>query len=145
MPRNFNRYQYETSPRKLKPEYTPAKNPYKQKKTTINKNELQQKNNKVKKKKHNKAKVIMYTILAFSILFAITYRNAQIDENFSEVQNLKEELAILQKENEQLEEFKKMLEAQQEAVQDSLNKRKEAYEKYIALKYGESDEKRSKV
>ena len=103
MPRNFNKYQYETSPRKLKPEYTPAKNPYKQKKTTINKNELQQKNNKVKKKKHNKAKVIMYTILAFSILFAITYRNAQIDENFSEVQNLKEELAILQKENEQLE------------------------------------------
>lgn len=36
----------------------------------------------------------------------------------------------LNKENEQLEEFKKMLEAQQEAVQDSLNKRKEAYEKY---------------
>jgi len=36
----------------------------------------------------------------------------------------------LNKENEQLEEFKKMLEAQQEAVEDSLNKRKEAYEKY---------------
>ena len=36
----------------------------------------------------------------------------------------------LNKENEQLEEFKKMLEAQQEAVENSLNKRKEAYEKY---------------
>lgn len=36
----------------------------------------------------------------------------------------------LNKENEQLEEFKKMLEAQQKAVEDSLNKRKEAYEKY---------------
>ena len=29
MPRNFNKYQYETSPRKLEPEYTPIKNPYK--------------------------------------------------------------------------------------------------------------------
>lgn len=36
----------------------------------------------------------------------------------------------LNKENSQLEEFKNMLEAQQEAVEDSLNKRREAYEKY---------------
>ena len=102
MPRNYNRYQYETSPRKLKPEYTPAKNPYKQKKTTVNKNEIQ-KNKTRTKKKNNKAKMVMYIILGFAVLFAISYRNAQIDENFSEVQDLKEELALLQKENEQLE------------------------------------------
>ena len=28
-------YQYETSPRKLKPEYEPNKNPYKKKKSTL--------------------------------------------------------------------------------------------------------------
>ena len=28
MARNFNRYQYETSPRKLEPDYAPKKNPY---------------------------------------------------------------------------------------------------------------------
>lgn len=103
MPRNYNRYQYETSPRKLKPEYTPAKNPYKQKKTTINKNEIQKKKTTTIKNKNKKAKTIMYIALAFSILFTISYRNAQIDENFSEVQDLKEELALLEKENEQLE------------------------------------------
>ena len=37
MPKNFNKYQYETSPRKLEPEYTPKKNPYKSKKTTARK------------------------------------------------------------------------------------------------------------
>lgn len=102
MSRNYNRYQYETSPRKLKPEYTPAKNPYRQKKTTINKNEGQ-KNKNNEKNKNKKVKTIMLIVLAFTILFAISYRNAQIDENFSEVQDLKEELALLQKENEQLE------------------------------------------
>ena len=30
-------YQYETSPRKLQPEYEPAKNPYKKKKSTLTK------------------------------------------------------------------------------------------------------------
>jgi len=104
LPKSYNRYQYETSPRKLKPEYTPAKNPYKQKKTTINKNENQNQKKKTNiKNKNKKAKTIMYIALAFSILFTISYRNAQIDENFSEVQDLKEELALLQKENEQLE------------------------------------------
>ena len=46
----------------------------------------------------------------------------------------------LNKETEQLEEFKKMLEAQQEALEDSLNKRKEAYEKYYeAINQQEED------
>ena len=30
-------YQYETSPRKLQPEYEPNKNPYKKKKSTLSK------------------------------------------------------------------------------------------------------------
>lgn len=37
MPRNFSKYQYETSPRKLEPEYTPVKNPYKKEKNNSKK------------------------------------------------------------------------------------------------------------
>lgn len=102
MPRNYNKYQYETSPRKIKPDYTPTKkNPYKQKPSTTvhNKNNKKQKVNS----KQKKSKVIVYVMLGFAILFAITYRNAKIDEDFSKVQKLKKELALIQKENEQME------------------------------------------
>ena len=37
------------------------------------------------------------------LLVTISYRNSQINEKFSEVQNLKEQLASIEKENEQLE------------------------------------------
>lgn len=106
MPRNFNKYQYETSPRKLEPEYAPKKNTYKGKKSTARRPEVskQRANNKKlqeEKKKHRR--MIMYVVLAFSILFAISYRNAQIDENFEKVQDYKKELAAVEKENSQLE------------------------------------------
>ena len=106
MPRNFNKYQYETSPRKLEPEYAPKKNNYKGKKSTARK--TIKKENKIDKKKiqeerRQHRKMIMYVILAFSILFAISYRNAQIDENFEKVQDYKKELAAVEKENSQLE------------------------------------------
>ena len=106
MPRNFNKYQYETSPRKLEPEYAPKKNTYKGKKSTTRKPEVikQKVNNKklqAEKKKHRR--MIMYVVLAFSIIFAISYRNAQIDENFEKVQDYKKELAAVEKENSQLE------------------------------------------
>ena len=37
------------------------------------------------------------------MLLTISYRNSQINEKFNEVQNLKEQLASLEKENQQLE------------------------------------------
>ena len=105
MPRNFNKYQYETSPRKLEPEYTPIKNPYKTKKTTARKKtetnkKTSAKTNQVKKQKR---KAIKYLIIGFIILFGISYRNSQIDESFAKVQNLKEELAEVEKQNAQLQ------------------------------------------
>lgn len=104
VPRNFNKYQYETSPRKLEPEYTPAKNPYKKKKTTAKKIETKNREKeKAKQIKKQKRKAIKYLIVGFLILFAISYRNSQIDENFAKVQDLKEELAEVQKQNTQLE------------------------------------------
>ena len=101
MPRNFNKYQYETSPRKIEPEYTPKKNPYKSKKTTARKTNTKKEQEKnLRKQKH---KAIKYLIIGFLVLFAISYRNSKIDESFSKVEELKEELSDVKKQNAQLE------------------------------------------
>ena len=73
MPRNFSKYQYETSPRKLEPEYTPVKNPYKKKKTTARKIQTVNKNkaNEIKKRK---MRVIKYIAIGFLIIFGISLR-----------------------------------------------------------------------
>ena len=102
MPRNFSKYQYETSPRKLEPEYTPVKNPYKKKKTTARKVQTTNKN-KVNEIKKRKMKVIKYIAIGFLIIFGISLRNSQIDENFAKIQDLKSELAEVEKQNAQLE------------------------------------------
>lgn len=102
MPRNFNKYQYETSPRKLEPEYTPMKNPYKAKKTTT-RNLKKDSNNKSKQLKKQQNKIVKYLLVGFAIIFGICYRNSQIDENFAKMQNLKQEVADVEKQNTQLE------------------------------------------
>ena len=81
MPRNFNKYQYETSPRKLEPEYTPLKNPYKAKKNTTRKNAINKKKreNEIKKQKR---KAIKYLIIGFIILFAVKQKINDLAINF---------------------------------------------------------------
>ena len=101
MPRNFNKYQFETSPRKLEPEYTPIKNPYRSKKSTAK--NPKKTNNKSKQQKKKQNKVIKYLIIGFVILFGICYRNSQIDENFAKMQNLKKKVAEVEKQNTQME------------------------------------------
>lgn len=106
MPRNFNKYQYETSPRKLEPEYAPKKNDYKGKKSTarsVKKESQKEMQRKIKEARKKQRKVVTYVVAGFAILFAICYRNAKIDENFEKVQDLKKELAAVEKENSQLE------------------------------------------
>ena len=39
----------------------------------------------------------------FAVLFAISYRNSLINENFAKIKTLKSDLAVIQKENGQLE------------------------------------------
>ncbi len=97
-------YQYETSPRKLKPEYERKKKPYypKKKSTTLKTKEQKATKPNVKKK-NQKVKIFLYILIGFSILFAISYRNSLITESFSRNQKLKTELSALQKENKQLE------------------------------------------
>jgi len=104
-------YQYETSPRKIEPEYNPKRTNKKNKKVS-NKNEKLKKEIKQKAKENVKQKnavkirkkrLIAYIIVAFGILLAISYRNSLINESFSKVKNLKSELSTIEKENEQLQ------------------------------------------
>lgn len=100
MAKKYGGYQYETSPRKLEPEYRPTK---KKKKSVQNKKTKQKANVNKNIEKLNRKKVVLYITLAFGVLLVISYRNSQITEKFSEVKNLKNDLAVIQKENEQLE------------------------------------------
>ena len=102
MPRNFNKYQYETSPRKLEPDYTPIRKKKTPKKSTVKKVETTIKS-MPKKVKKQQTKTVIYVVIAFAVLFAISYRNSQIDESFAKIQDLKQELSELEKENMQLE------------------------------------------
>jgi len=98
---NQTRYQYETSPRKLQPVYEPVKKKY-PKKTTAKKQEIK---TQVKKQEASNlsAKIILYIGIIFVILFAVSYRNALIAQEYSEIKSLKSELAEIEKENKQLE------------------------------------------
>ena len=93
-------YQYETSPRKLKPEYEKSKKTDSKTKG----NTLKQKEQKTKEKRQlkPKVKVVLYVLIGFGILFAISYRNSLITESFSKKEDMKKELSVIQKENAQL-------------------------------------------
>ena len=108
-------YQYETSPRKLKPEYELQKNPYSKKKSsTLKQKEKEQKQKQKPKEKRQlkpKVKVVLYVLMGFGILFAISYRNSLITASFNKKEDMKKELSVLQKENAQL----------QISIQNSLN------------------------
>ena len=98
---NTSRYQYETSPRKLQPEYTPVKKKY-PKKSTAKKTSVKQQAKKQEVKNIN-AKIIFYIAIVFAMLFAVSYRNALIAQTYSQVKDLKSELAQVEKENKQIE------------------------------------------
>lgn len=104
MAKSYSRYEYETSPRKLEPEYTPIKTPYKTKKSTARKiKPNSKKNNRAKQIRKQQNKAIKYLAIGFLILFGLCYRNSQIDENFAKIQETKERLAEVEKQNTQLE------------------------------------------
>ena len=96
----YQGYQYETSPRKVEPEYNPIKTDYKGKKTSAANKKANSK--KAKKQAKSKTKMVMAIAFTFSILFAIIYQNSLITESFSKKENLKKNLGAIEKENEQL-------------------------------------------
>ena len=109
--RNYSsKYIYETSPRKLKPDYIPnqKKKPIQKKKSTTLKDNNKKQNEKNEQKtkssaKGKRIKCILCLLIGFAVLFAISYRNSQIDESFSKLKASEAELSLIQKENEQLE------------------------------------------
>lgn len=94
-----NGYQYSTSPRKLEPEYRP----HKQKRKLKVVEDLPRQEVKIsKEQKKKQLKITLAVIAIFGLLLTISYRNSQINEEFNKMQNLKQELTSVQKENEQL-------------------------------------------
>ena len=102
VPRSSNRYQHETSPRKLEPDYTPVKNPKTPKKGAAKK-KASSKKKKIEELKIKKRRTVAYILIGFVILFAIGYQNSQIDETFTRIQSLRHEVSSLERESTQLE------------------------------------------
>ena len=93
-------YQYETSPRKIEPEYKPERKEVQKKNK---RKEFEQKQNELKHKKRMYHKNIAIIMGVFLVLLAISYRNSLITEKFNHIQKQKNELAAIQKANGQME------------------------------------------
>lgn len=96
-------YNYDTSPRKLEPDYEQEEErkvlESKPRKTRTRKQ--QQQHMKAEAARKNR-KRIGYIAVGFIILFAISYRYALINIQFEEKESLKSQLADIQKQNQQL-------------------------------------------
>lgn len=92
----YSRYQYETSPRKLEPKYKTTKK-------KVQKSTLAQRKKELAKRKKQHSKVIFALAVLFIAVFAISYRNSQIDEAFTKSEKLKADYQNIEKENEQIE------------------------------------------
>ena len=97
------RYQYETSPRKIEPDYTkkPKQRPKREPLKAVENMPRQQ----IKVSKEQRKRQLRTTVTVvglFLLLLTISCRNSQIDKQFDKIQDQKKQLAALQKENEQL-------------------------------------------
>lgn len=106
MPRTS--YQYETSPRKYEPEYTTKKSKIKTQTKKVSKKEIEKK--KIEKEKAKKAeerkkktKQIILVVTIFGMLLAVSYREISIMEMFNQKKDLENQLALVEKENGQVE------------------------------------------
>lgn len=115
-PRSYE-YQYDTNPRKIKPEYSSRKKAPAKKKTstkTTSKASTKTKRKTTSKKKEEqraqkiliaktKFSIFIKCVLIFAIVFFILFRNSQISESFSKIQKLKSDITVAQKEKDQIE------------------------------------------
>mgnify|MGYP002611055956 FL=1 len=97
------RYQYETSPRKLEPDYTrKSKQRPKRKPLKAVENMPRQQIKVSKEQRKRQLRTTVTVVGLFLLLLTISCRNSQIDKQFDKIQDQKKQLAALQKENEQL-------------------------------------------
>lgn len=96
------RYETGTSPRKLEPDYQRKQKRKKPRLRVVE--DLPRQEVKVSKAQKVRQRQLTLVVAGiFLLLVTISYRNSQINEKFNEVQDLKQQLASLEKENEQLE------------------------------------------
>ena len=110
-------YQYGTSPRKYEPEYTPrtatrkttnkkATNKHEAKKAPIKsdaKKRIEKQRNEKAKQKKNRTLQVVAVLTIFGMLLALSYREITIMEMFNQKKDMESQLAIIQKENGQVE------------------------------------------
>jgi len=99
MPYNSRYYQYETSPRKLQPEYEPIEKKYPKKSTARRVSRKEQ----AKRAKVAQRKAILCIAICFAALFIVSYRYSLIDDTYAVLKKKKSDLAALEKESTQLE------------------------------------------
>ena len=97
-----NKYQYTTSPKKIEQEYERTSKKHKKHKLKVVEDVKRQDIQVSNEQKKQQKKITLLIIMIFAILLVISYRNSLINESFSEVQDLKKELSLVEKENEQL-------------------------------------------
>lgn len=93
------KYQYDTSPRKLEPDYNRET---KKRKLEVVKDLPRQSINVSKEQRKRQFKITVTVAALFLLLLTISCRNSQIDKQFNNIQEQKKQLSVLQKENEQL-------------------------------------------
>ena len=99
----YNRYQYETSPRKLEPEYSPVTKKYPKKSVTPrNRNKTKNISKASIIRRKDQFKWIAAVLIVFSAVLTMSYRNSHIDESFSKTEELKEKYMAIEKENDQM-------------------------------------------
>ena len=118
MPRNS--YQYGTSPRKYDIEYTTTakqvKSKTNQKQVQTKPKELKNKTSKTEAKKNvqegkSRALQVVVVLAIFGMLLTVSYREIAIMEMFNQKKNLENNLAVIQKEDGQVEKSIKEVES----------------------------------
>lgn len=98
-----NKYQYETSPRKLEPEYRIRNKKYPKKSTAPKMKKTPKKSTTVTSvKTQNRIRIGVAVGLVFASILTISFRNSQIDESFNKNEEMKQAYLSVEKENEQM-------------------------------------------
>lgn len=93
-------YQYETSPKKLEPDYRRKNN---KKKLEVIENVPKRSKKQEKEIKKERRRQIALVTAIFATLLIVSYRNSIINEELKKIESQKSQLATIQKENKQLE------------------------------------------
>ena len=102
-------YQYGTSPRKYETEYTVKKKttkkaePKKVSKQETERKRLEKEKQKKIEERNKKTKQVILVIAVFVMLLSISYREIAIMEMFNQKKELENQLAVIEKENGQIE------------------------------------------